>query len=161
VPYGERPFGVTILGVLALLVILAYLFIVWAAFTVLGNLNNPDLQKILLDSGGQFLADNAQAIFTVLALVYLVYAAVYALIGLGFLIGYPGAWKLGVGWGVFILATNIPMYLLAPSLTGLPSVIISTAITLGILLYIIRPEVRFHFKGPNPQAVGPQTPPFP
>jgi hypothetical protein len=114
--YGGRPTGVTIVGVLALLAIAAYLIVVWLALTVIANLSNPDMRHVLVDNGGQFLADKAAAIFTILSVVYLAYAIVYAFIGLGFLAGYAWAWKVAVGWGVYLIVSNVPLFVLAPNL---------------------------------------------
>jgi hypothetical protein len=152
--YGKRPTGVTVLAVLAILMILGSLLVIVVFAWVIGFMGNPDFLQAMRDAGApQFVIDNLSLIFTLYILLFALYAVIYALLAYSFFAGARWGWGLGVGFSVFIIAFSIVMFILTPSLSGVPGLVIQLIIYVLILYYINTPPVITWFKGPGARGL--------
>jgi hypothetical protein len=140
---GPRPIGVTILGILAVLMGLMYLLIAAGSFIV-AVLPLEEWQEI----GGvpEFIADNAEIIFTSLGVLFLILAVVSFLISYGFFKGRPWAWALGIILGVLSIISSVINLLLHWNISNLSSSIVSILIAVLLIFYLTRPGVKRYFR---------------
>ena len=121
---------------------------------IIGFTGNPDFIQALRNAGApQFVIDNLSLIFAVYTLLFFAYTAIFALLAYSFLIGARWGWGLGVGFSIFEIAFGIVMFILTPSLGGLPGLLIQLTIDVLILYYINTPLVIIWFKGPGARGL--------
>jgi hypothetical protein len=139
---------VTILAVLSALV--ALLFLLAAAVGILGIALSADASFVqdLIDAGAsQWVIDNVSLVFSVTAIVALIFMIVYFLLAFGFLGGRKWAWGLGVVFATVSIVYSAANYVLFPGVTSLASVALNALIPLIILVYLMIPGVKTYFRG--------------
>jgi hypothetical protein len=135
---------------MTLVSLLVIVVLVW----IIGYTGNPDFIEAMRNAGApQFVIDNISLIFAVYTLLFFVYAAIFALLAYSFLTGARWGWGLGVGFSVFEIAFGIVMFILTPSLSGLPGLLIQLIIDVLILYYINTPPVIIWLKGPGARGL--------
>lgn len=136
-PKPPRPTGVTILGVLAILAALGFLFlgavfIAGATAATILFATYPVFQSVPI----ALLATLAY----VLGALFLIFGIVELAIAIGFFGGKGWAWTLGIVANIILLIINV---------LTLPGSILGLVINIIILYYLTRPRIKAFFgKGP-------------
>ena len=142
-----RPTGVTVLGVLAILIglggiVVGGLLILAAA--VISTLNIASSYPQLTG----FSSGTIAVVLGVLGAVLLIIGILYLVTGIGFFGGKGWAWTIGMIVSVLSIIANIVQAIISPA--GVAGAIISIIIPLIIIYYLTRPHVKAFFgKGPS------------
>jgi len=137
-----RPTGVTVLGVLAILIGLGGIVfggLLVLAAAVISTLNiaasYPQLSGFSSGTIAIFLA--------ALGVVLLIIGILYLVTGIGFFGGKGWAWTIGMIVSVLSIIANIVQAIISPS--GVGGAIVSIIIPLIIIYYLTRPHVKIFF----------------
>ena len=139
--YRVRPLGVTLLGVLALLLGILYLIGAMGSFLVLG-LPLSELEGEI----PQFIIDNADIIFTTMGAILLIFAVISFLLAYGFFKGRPWSWILGIVLGILSIISSVVNLLIYQTTSNLVSTIVTIIIVALFLFYLTRPSVKGFFR---------------
>lgn len=149
----NRPTGVTILGILA---------IVGGVFAILGSLFAVAGSLLALFVGAATVGERGSlglaavgAAGFVFSIVFLVIGVLYIVFGTGVLRLRGWAWTLGVGLSIVSIASDVLRVLTAHGAWG--GAIVSIAISGVILYYLFTPDVKAAF---GKSAVGPTMAPL-
>jgi zinc-ribbon domain len=141
-----RPTGVTVLGVLAILVGLGGIVVgglLVLAAAVISTLNIASSYPQLAG----FSSGTIAVVLGVLGGVLLIIGILYLVTGIGFFGGKGWAWTIGLIVSVLSIIVNIIQAIISPG--GLGGAIFSIIIPLIIIYYLTRPHVKAFFsKGP-------------
>ncbi len=149
-----RPTGVTVLGVLAILIGLGGLITGGILLAVSAALSTINIGTTYPQLAG-IATGTIAIIFGVLGAVLLILGILYLATGIGFFGGKGWAWTIGLIVSILSIIVNIVQVAINPG--GIGGAVISIIIPLLILYYLTRPHVKAFFgKGPT---MAPAMPP--
>ena len=155
-PKPPRPTGVTVLAVLAILAAIGLLFFGSALIglgLLLGTLTaSVDITNAITTAGYPGLASlgvgTISALIIVLGAVFLIVGILYLAVGIGFLGGKRWAWTLGFVVSVIGIVLDV-----IQMIGGNYGSILSLIISLLIIYYLMRPQVKVFFGKGTPMAL--------
>jgi predicted membrane protein DUF2127 len=141
-----RPLGVTLSAcfeflraALLLLIALGILFVGGMASRLASLGEEGSTPQRFLSGLGHFLA-----------VAFLLYALLVAILGVGLLMGQNWARILTIVFSAFGALTSLPRLLHHHPLS-----VLSVALNLAVLIYLLMPEARAYFEGKNPSVASP------
>lgn len=141
----QRPFGVTLLAILEILVGIIYLFGALGSFLLAAVI---DVQEIIDQLGQEFPMEIVEAIpsfFAIVGIALLIMAILWFVVAYGYLKGRGWAWTLSVVLLVISILFSVVSGILTFSLGGLASMLVGIAIPVIVLVYLFQPKVKAWF----------------
>lgn len=143
-PVRQRPFGVTILAILDILMGLASLVGALGMFAIAALIGSDAIREAIGNAVPQWVIDNATIIFGALGAITLLTGILAFLLAYGFLNGKRWAWVLGIAFGVFSIASSVVQSLLLGTF-NIVTVGFSILIPVLIIVYLLQPNVKAWF----------------
>ncbi len=151
-----RPTGVTVLGVLAILIGLGGLVTGGLLLAVSAALSTVNIGATYPQLAG-IATGTIAIILGVLGAVLLILGILYLVTGIGFFGGKGWAWTIGLIVSILSIVVNIAQVVISPG--GIGGAVISIIIPLLILYYLTRPHVKAFFGKGAPMTPSGAMPP--